>query len=177
MNSKRFKRLLMIGAIALGTVQATSSVQAIPPPRGAHIFVRSYFNVTNSDDGVADRTVEVYGNVRFNGSTMWNVSSKNAIRATEHDKTHIYTRGRFYDVIFNDPKTWNMIVTGFLNDHDKLSKDDAMWNPLGLPLVVNIKDLFPRNKTVVPRVFTLAGDHDSESADLVLEVGWNTDIY
>ena len=173
MNAKHFRRLMAVGAVSMGALQAAPAVHAIPPPRGAHLYVRSHFDVTNSDDGVGDDTVEVYGNVKFNGSTMWNVPVKDAISITHNDEYHISTRGRFYDVIFNDPKTWNMIVTGFLNDHDKLSKDDAMWNPFGLPIVVNLKDLFQRKKTV----FTLPGDHESESADLILEVNWNSDIY
>ena len=184
MNKKRFSLLAAVGALLSGTLLSASSVQAAPSkPRGARILVRSYFSVTNSDDGIGDRDVEAYGTVKYNGNTVWNVASKNAIRATEKDKDRrhfLYTdiNGHYFNVIFDDSKTWNLVVSGFLNDYDKVSKDDAMWNPFGLPQLVNLEQInegFPMSHR--SGLFTLRGDHDSESADLIIVINWAGDIY
>ena len=75
-----------------------------------------------------------------------------------------------FDLIFNDPSPWNVIVTGFMLERDK-GGDDAMWNPLRMPLVVNLKEMYDKRKPIV-----LAGDRDSESADVVIKVKKFADI-
>lgn len=44
--------------------------------------------------------------------------------------------------------------------------DDGMWNAYRLPLVVNVKEMYDKRRKTV-----LAGDLNSESADLILEFG------
>lgn len=180
MNKFLLGRLVIVGTLCSCMLLPAISVQAAP--RGARLLVRSYFSVTNSDDGALDRDVEVFGTVNYNGSTVWSVASKNAIRASEKDKDrnaflYTNTKGRYFNVIFNDSKTWNLVVTGFLNDYDKASKNDAMWNPFSMPRIVNLKQInagFPMSKR--SGLYTLPGDHDSESADLVMVINWAGDI-
>lgn len=162
-------------------------------PRGMRVRVRSFFTVTNSDDGVADNVVEVYGIVNFNGQQVWRVARDNArsidnkpnpnspdVATTGPQNNEIETSSRTFDVVFGSSSTWNLIVTGYMNDRDKgvLNKDDGMWNPFNIPQVVNIKRMADKLKRRgQEQYFTLAGDRDSESADLTLVVSKISDIY
>ena len=162
-------------------------------PRGMKVRVRSFFTVTNSDDGVADNVVEVYGNVAFNSQRVWNVTRDNArsidnkpnpnypdVMTTGPQNNEIQTSSRTFDVIFDSSTTWNLIVTGYMHDRDKgvLNKDDGMWNPFKMPQVVNIKRMADKLKRRgQEQYFTLAGDRDSENANLTLVVSKVGDIY
>ena len=129
MNNFFLGRLVIVGTLCSCMLLPAISVQAAP--RGARMLVRSYFSVTNSDDGALDRNVEVFGTVNYNGSTVWSVASKN----------------------------------------------DAMWNPFSMPQIVNLKQInerFPMSKR--SGLYTLPGDRDIESADLVMVINWAGDI-
>ena len=162
-------------------------------PRGMKVRVRSFFTVTNSDDGFRDHTVEVYGQVSFSGQQVWRVTRDNArsidnkpnpnypdVMTTGPQNNEIDTSSRTFDVIFDSSSTWNLIVTGYLNDRDKgvLNKDDAMWNPFKIPQVVNLKQMSEGFKKIGDASGrTIPGDHDSESADLRVVVSKVGDIY
>lgn len=200
MNRKLFRRLLAAGAISIGALQAAPSVRAAPAsrtacvfeaplvkarcanPRGMRLSVRSYFYVTNSADGAYDNTVEAYGAVFFNGQRAWYINRDRAIDAvddaTDRDRRkRIYFSARTYDVYFNDPATWKLRVAGYLHDRDRGSKDDLMWRVNPLPRVIDIKDAYEQQKAGRQAFTFIAGDHDSESADLRFVITKSSDLY
>lgn len=149
-----------------------------PAPRGVRLEVRSFFRVTNSDDGFKDNDVEVFGVVNFNGQRVWRTARDNAftMRKFVNDNV-IEVTNRTYDVIYAQPSTHKLIVTGFLNDRDKSSKDDAMWNPLSLPLIVDMKGAIEKAAVGRRANIVLAGDNNSESAELVVQITRESDIF
>lgn len=146
-------------------------------PRGMRLRVRGYFDVTNSDDGFRDNDVEVFGIVNLNGQPIWKVARQNAVNATNKGRK-IYTSDRTFDVIYDNPSTWNLIVSGYMNDRDSGSKDDAMWNSYSIPRVINLKKVSDRLTVIGDgEESTLLGDRDSESADLHLFFTRSSDIF
>lgn len=187
-------------ALAVALLDSATSAQAAPRaakwpgkiahtvkarcanPRGMRLLVRSYFYVTNSADGFHDNTVEAYGAVFFNGQRAWYINRDRAIDAvddaTDRDRRkRIYFSARTYDVYFNDPATWKLRVAGYLHDRDRGSKDDLMWRVNPLPRVIDIKDAYEQQKAGRQAFTFIAGDHDSESADLRFVIAKSSDLY
>lgn len=181
MKKISFILLLLIGA--LPAPQFTNKALCDPPrndhrpqPRGVRLAVHSYFVVTNSEDGVRDRDVEVYGYLNINDKRIWAVKKQNRI-----EKCVPYRRinaGWYdYEVMFDKPAGWTLKLNGYLKDYDRGSDDDGMWNPMNIPRFANIKDLYEKQRNNQIASLTIRGDRDSENADLVLELGPCTLIY
>lgn len=193
MNKTRFTSMLSGSALLSCTLlaawaQAAPSAQAAPvakslssscaDPRGVRLSVRSFFRVTNADDGFMDNDVEVYGVVNFNGRQVWRTARDNAFTARKVANVNaIQVTERTYDVIYNDSRTWRLIITGYLNDSDSGSKDDAMWNPSSMPRIVDIKRSIEQAGRGRRGIVILPGDNNSESAELVLQITRESDIY
>lgn len=175
MNKTLLVPLLAIGLLV--TPQLSFKAACDPPrdpnarrPRGVRVSVSGYFAITDSSDGVRDNRVEAFGYLNLNGQRAWTQNRKSA-PSRGHDIIFIKTLFD-YDVIFNDSSTWKLRITGYMKDYDKGSDDDAMWNS---PLRTRTIDLkpFADSSAVYNRGsdYVVAGDHDSESADLRLHVG------
>lgn len=174
--------LPLLGA-ALLAPQLTSTAKADPPrssnqpqPRGVRLSVYSYFVVTNSEDGVRDRDVEVYGYLNINAKRIWTVQKKNRIEGCRPYR-RIVAGWYEYEVMFDKPSSWTLLLNGYAKDYDAGSDDDGMWNPRNIPRTVNIKHLYEKQQRSQKAALTLAGDRQSENADLVLELGTSTLIY
>ena len=171
--------LTQVAFKAAAKVKSAQKVKAsCPKPRGMRLGVRYYFEITNSDDGVGDRDVEMYGAVRVNGRQIWSIAKNNAVRGYAKGVLNVTTV--VYDVIYADSKTWNLVITGYLNDYDKASKDDAMWYTFSvIPQIVNIKQAYEQAEASGQGLayVTLPGDNDSESAQLVLLINRPGMIY
>lgn len=133
-------------------------------PRGRRLTIYGNFLVTNSDDGFRDHRAEVYGYVTMKGKRMWTVQGTSPQRVSKGFLINL-SQPVTHDLIFDDPSTWKVIVTGFMLERDK-GGDDGMWNSHRLPLVVNIKEMYDKRPKMV-----LPGDRNSESADLILQFG------
>lgn len=186
MNKTLFSLLLSGCAFSSGVLEMPSA-QAAPVakpsaspcanPRGVRVTIGSYFDVKDSSDGFSDNEVEVFGNVQFNGQPVWDVARKHAIDATSGRGSLITLSQRTFEVIYNDSSTWNLSVTGYMNDRDRGSHDDTMWNPQKTIRLINIKRLSERYQQRHDSIAILRGDQKSESADLVFRIVKSEDIY
>ena len=180
MNTNRFVSLLLGGALL--APQLTSIALCDPPrgsgqkARGVRLSVHSYFVVTNSEDGVRDRDVEVYGYLNINDQRIWAVKKKNRIEnCTPYQR--INAGWYDYEVMFDKPAGWALKLNGYVKDYDAGSDDDGMWNPGNIPRFANIKDMYEKQRLNQKAEMTVRGDRSSESADLVLELGESKLIY
>ncbi len=180
MNQKRYALLAL--SAALLSPQLSSSVLSDPPrsssqqPRGVRLSIYSYFVVTNSEDGVRDRDVEVYGYYNINSKRLWTVQKKNRIEGCVPYR-RIVAGWYDHEVMFDRPAGWTVTLNGYVKDYDAGSDDDGMWNAGNLPRVVNIKILYEQQQRNQKAQMTIRGDRSSENADLVLELGKSTLIY
>lgn len=147
-----------------------------PQARGVRLSVYSYFVVTNSEDGVRDRDVEVYGYLNINDKRIWAVQKKNRIEGCRPYR-RIVAGWYDYDVMFDKPAGWAIKLNGYAKDYDAGSDDDGMWNPMNIPRFANLKDLYEKQQRYQKASLTIPGDRSSENADLVLELGKSTLIY
>lgn len=149
-------------------------------PRGIRFNVRCYFRVTNAIDGGRDNEVEMYGNVSFNGQSVWNVEKGNAISAVRDLKKEIPVGERTIDVLFNRSTMSKLKIDGFLRDHDagsEMGGGDAMWNPSRRTLVLDIKKVYDGDARLRPYgMYISQGDRDRESADLIFIITKVSDI-
>lgn len=138
--------------------------------RGLRVTVRGRFVITNSEDGIQDNKVEAYGYLDFNGQRVWTVRNRKTAASRGAYSSDIYTGERTFDVMDNDSATWKLRVAGYMNDYDKGSDDDAMWNPLRQTREYDITNAYKRAaRTGGMEIYTWRGDHDSESADLIIQ--------
>lgn len=146
-------------------------------PRGIRLKVRCHFRVTNAMDGSRDNEVEMYGEVRFNGQSVWNIAKANAISAVRDLNGKIEVAERTFDVIYGRSATSQLKIDGFLRDRDEGSEtgDDAMWNPQKRTLVLDIGKVYSFKN--LNGTYTFQGDRNGESADLVFVVSKDSDIY
>lgn len=167
---------MLAGCVVL-TCAPFAAKSASANPRGMKLNVRAFFTITNSDDGFRDDTVETYGEVLFGSWQIWKIARKNAADKKSND---FMNAGDFtVNVMFDEPRTSKIFVSGFLSDRDKglANGDDKMWNPSRKTRELNIKDIYEsggqggRN-----RIYKWKGDRDSESADLTLVVSKIGDI-
>jgi len=52
----------------------------IPDPIGERYRIKMWFEVTGSDDGVSDNTIECYGTLRVNGDVWWTIDREQTIK-------------------------------------------------------------------------------------------------
>ncbi len=137
-----------------------------PTPIGIRYTVSGSVRVTNSDDGVADSTVELWGEVRLG----LNNSSGQFVRGSEYlangpqgsRRAGEYFRLRTVTVdVFNDENIDNFDILNFFNDSDDLSSPDYLWNGC------SGKFRFTPEKT--QKVFC-EGDKLDESLDVTIQV-------
>ena len=158
-----------VQAAPLVTHKAKLSASSCPVRRGLRVTVRGRFVITNADDGIQDNKVEAYGYLDFNGQRAWTVKNRKSA-PSRGGYRDIYTSERTFDVMDNDPATWKLRVTGYMNDYDKGSDDDAMWNPRRQTREYDISNAFKRAaRTGGMEIYTWRGDRDSESADLIIQ--------
>ncbi len=157
------------------TVPMPPKPQPAPPPpqpsgpRGMKVRVGGEIRVTNSDDGVADGQVEMFGDVAFNGQERWRIKRSSA---RDQDKGDVILLDYMtIDVYFNDASTSMLAVTGSLRDRDinkgdtVIRGDDSMWNTTRNNVIrVDLKQLVEFGNGRL----TLYGDGDSENANVVI---------
>ncbi len=105
--------------------------KSVPNPIGERYKVKMWLDVTGSDDGIADNTLECYGSLRINGDVWWSISRDEAdgtkrekgqqLLITE-DAAHTGGKKFEFDAFYNDHKPLTMVVDVF--DKDSGSKDD-----------------------------------------------------
>lgn len=179
---KKLHLVLLLLGVALLSPQSSFKAYCDPPrenrpqPRGVRIAVHSYFVVTNSDDGVRDNDVETYGYLNINDQRIWAVQKRDRIENVGRGR-RINAGWYDYVVMFDKPAGWALKLNGYLKDYDRGSDDDGMWNPMNIPRFANIKAMYEDQKLGRKTEVTVRGDRDSESADLVLELGPCTPIY
>ena len=138
--------------------------------RGLRVTVRGRFVITNSEDGIQDNKVEAYGYLDFNGQRAWTLKNRKSAPSRGAYRSDIYSNEITFDVLDNDPATWKLRVTGYMNDYDKGSDDDAMWNPRRQTREYDISNAYKRAaRTGGMEIYTWRGDRDSESADLIIQ--------
>lgn len=177
-------------SISFSKGTASTSGKATPPPkppeppkpsapRGMKVRVGGEIRVTNSDDGVADGTVEMFGDIAFNGQERWRVKRPSARDQNKGDV--ILLDPMTVDVYFDNASTSILKVTGTLRDRDMhkgefvIKGDDAMWNiiPKNHTFAVDLKQMVETQSGKT----TLYGDGDSENANVVVTVSKLSDIY
>lgn len=145
-----------------------------PPsgPRGMKVRIGGEIRVTNSEDGVFDNTVEMFGEVFFNGKERWRIKRSSA---QDRKKGHVELIDYMnVDVYFNDGSSQLLKVSGTLRDRDIkggnviIKGDDDMWNvvPRDNTIMVDLKQMVENGTTRK----TLYGDNNSENANVVIIV-------
>ncbi|RYX82460.1 hypothetical protein EON83_19245 [bacterium] len=102
-------------------------------PIGERYKVKTWVTVTKSDDGVADNTLECYGQLRVNGDLWWSISSdesstmkrgKGQTLEISGDSPHIQNAKPFtFDYYYDTKPKFSFDLSLF--DHDSGSADDA----------------------------------------------------
>ncbi len=101
-------------------------------PIGERYKVKVWVTVTKSDDGVADNTLECYGQLRVNGDLWWAISpdesgtvkrEKGQTLEVSSDSPHIQNAKPFtFDYYYDSKPKFNFVMSLF--DHDGSSADD-----------------------------------------------------
>ncbi len=168
--------LVVLLSTVLFPLANTPEAQAAQP-KGIRLNVSCYFRVTNAIDGTRDDEVEIYGTVKFNGRTKWNVPRENAFGAVRDLNKRIEVGEQTFDVIFGRSSTAVVKIDGFLKDRDESGGDDAMWNSMKRTLALDINKLYRMGaQNRLNGVYTSFGDRDRESADLMIIVSKVSDI-
>lgn len=163
-----------------GVSPAAPPTSTPPPPaapRGMKVRVGGEIRVTNSEDGVADGNVEMFGFVNFNGQERWKIKRPSA--RDQHKGDVIPLDYMTVDVIFDNPSTWILNVDGYLYDRDAgrgesiLHGDEYMWNPptsarkqTYKTFRVDLKQMIEAQSSQT----TLYGDGESENANVIIKV-------
>jgi hypothetical protein len=87
-------------------------------PQSSKYRVKMWFSIQNSNDGVADNTVELYGQTRIDGNIVGNIPRSN------YAKREAGQTVEMGEYITENP---NIIVDGWLNDYDGGSADDPVF--------------------------------------------------
>ncbi len=104
--------------------------------------ITMYWKIVDPDDGIADNTVECFGELRLNGERRWSISRDAADR-------HKKEAGETIDILEGGGETGSGMafmrksdslkptiyqLSGFLKDADGLSKDDTLLSFSNFPL-------------------------------------------
>ena len=131
-----------------GTGNLSPTEKAAQIQRG--FAVNIYFKITNSDDmpakvgnqaggdvvrgaarevGAEDKTLEIFGDLKFNGATWWSIDQKNAIKQGQGSRLDIAPKsGAAYAVATGFlVKAETLKLVGSLKDDDDLSKSDMIF--------------------------------------------------
>jgi len=159
----------------VGQVISTPDKKANAKPRGMKVRVSSTFDITNADDSVGfmskDNTVEVAGGLNFNNKSVWNKSRSLAVSYKKGGK--ITTDTLLVDVVFDQPDTWLMSVSGLIYDVDDASGSDDLW---GTTTKVDLKKTVEAKPGGISTI-TLPGDRTDENAELYINVEKVGDIF
>jgi hypothetical protein len=96
---------------------AAKNTQVAQQPR---YQVKMWFTILNSNDGVGDNTLELYGEARVNGTIIGRID-RNQASAFKREAGQTVEMGTY---ITTDP---NVIVDAWLNDADSGSSDDPVF--------------------------------------------------
>jgi hypothetical protein len=135
-------------------------------PKGMRLRLDSIVKTTNSEDGVNDNICEMYGTLSLGGQKFWDFAPVNTQPNFTHPGTPV-----FYNIYFDKPETFLLVLAGVIKDEDEWSGDDIMWNASGTQ--VNLKSVYDSPTKSI----TINGDRKSESADLILTVSKVSDLY
>lgn len=118
---------------------------------GDHLKIKMWVDVTGSNDGVADNTMECYGNLRVNGDVWWEIPRSEATLdankreagqalAISEDGQHA-KKDFTFDYYYADKTPFNFQLN--LIDSDSGSKDDTfgsfgMGGVIALPMFPNL---------------------------------------
>ncbi len=99
---------------------------------GDHLKIKMWVDVTGSDDGVADNTLECYGKLRVNGDTWWEIARNEADQfkreagqtlEISQDTQHV-SKDFTFDYYYADKTPFNFQLD--LTDSDSGSADDTI---------------------------------------------------
>ena len=104
--------------------------------------VTMYWKIVDPDDGVADNTVECYGELRIDGDKKWEIKRDDADR-NKKEKGHTIDvkdlLGKPIKLTSDSLKPSVFQFSGFLKDSDGLSKDDTLLSFTNIP--IRLEDL------------------------------------
>ena len=119
---------------------------------GDKLKIKMWVDVTGSDDGVADDTLECYGNLRVNGDKWWEITRNEATQDQNKreagqvldisaDQGHTAGRDFTFDYYYADKTPFNFELNLF--DSDSGSSDDSFGNfatggVVALPMFPNL---------------------------------------
>ncbi len=89
-----------------------------PAPQTNRYRVKMWFSIQNSNDGIADNTLELYGQTRIDGNIVSNINRSNYVKRETGQTVEM---GEY---VTTNP---NIIVDGWLNDYDGGSADDPVF--------------------------------------------------
>ena len=119
--------------------------------------ITARFVVTNSDDGVADSTVELIGSIYINGVQVLSFDKDKAWVGKEFLSRRAVASGYYYGGSGSFTS-----VRGVVEDHDKGSGNDTMWVA---NQKINLQQILDSHNE-----FLIKGDRKSESGDLYIRV-------
>ena len=142
---------------------------------GDKLKIKMWVDVTGSDDGVADNTLECYGNLRVNGDKWWEITRSEAtqdqnkreagqVLEISADQGHTNGRDFTFDYYYADKTPFNFELNLF--DSDSGSSDDsfgkfATGGIVALPMFPN---LLPSNAISGPGEWTLKWGNTNDEA-------------
>jgi hypothetical protein len=135
---------------ALSSTTKYTVTKYIADPLGDRLRIKMWVDVTGSDDGVADNTVEVYGTLRVNGETWWEIDREQADTVKREDGQAIEIsedaarrkREFNFDWYYDGSTPFAFDVR--LRDKDDRTSDDDMGMFSGS---MNLHDLIGTEKT------------------------------
>jgi hypothetical protein len=102
-------------------LQTFSQTQQIALTQNQSHRVKIWFDITGSDDGVGDNTLELYGEVRIGGNILCRFDRRNANRLKRE-------AGQTLDCGTTTIDGSKMTINGNLMDYDSGSSDDVVFS-------------------------------------------------
>jgi hypothetical protein len=121
MNIKKAQAVLLFSLSAISLIAATPLFLSQSAQAQQNHRVKIWFEITGSDDGVGDNTLEIYGQVRINGNVLCNFDRGSA-------KSRQREAGQTLDCGTTRINGSNMTINGNLVDYDSGSADDKIFN-------------------------------------------------
>ncbi|RYG66784.1 hypothetical protein EON80_14780 [bacterium] len=142
-------------------------------PIGKRYLIQGYFVVTNSEDGIADNTCEVYGDLYAYGLGKKGSPKRPLINYVQGQdlmkgQTIPFTNKFYVDNFFENPMGDQIVIQGAYWDGDLDSADDDMYRAT---------KRFGLEKSSKLGEINIPGDNDSESLDVRFTVKFVEDLY
>ncbi len=106
--------------------------------------VKMWFTILNSNDGVGDNTLELYGQTRINGNIVANIDRRQADGFKRE-------AGQTVEMGTYTTTDTNIIVDAWLNDADSGSSDDPVFRMGGVNPSMNLPSRVGRERRITYR--------------------------